>query len=140
MLCAAAAERNKEPISSVLRDCIEPSRPLKALEISSGSGQHIVHFAQAFKNVTWQPSDVDVQSISSIQAYRNHLKLDNVKSAIHLDASQSWENWSGFEPDSLDIVINLNMIHISPIACTKGLFKGAGVILKPQGLLLTYGV
>ncbi|XP_041958711.1 methyltransferase-like 26 [Alosa sapidissima] len=139
MLCASAAERNKEPIVSVLRDCVETSRPLKALEISSGSGQHVVHFAQAFRNVTWQPSDIDAQSVSSIQAYRNHLKLDNVKSPIQLDASQSWENWGGFDPESLDIVVNINMMHISPLACTKGLFKGAGIILKPQGLLFTYG-
>lgn len=64
MLCAAAAERNKEPILSVLRECVETSRPLTALEISSGSGQHVVHFAQAFRNVTWQPTDIDAQSIS----------------------------------------------------------------------------
>ncbi|XP_062400246.1 methyltransferase-like 26 isoform X2 [Sardina pilchardus] len=67
------------------------------------------------------------------------MKLDNVKPPIQLDASQSWENWGGFEPESLDVVVNINMIHISPLACTKGLFKGAGTILKPQGLLFTYG-
>ncbi|KAL2086856.1 hypothetical protein ACEWY4_017915 [Coilia grayii] len=139
MLCASAAERNKEPILSVLRECVDTNRPLKALEISSGSGQHVMHFAQAFRNVTWQPSDVDSQSISSVQAYKNHLKLDNVNPAIYLDASQSWESWGGVQPESLDIVVNINMIHISPVACTHGLFKGAGVILKPQGLLLTYG-
>lgn len=64
MLCAAAAERNKEPILSVLRECVDSSRPLTALEISSGSGQHVVHFAQAFRNVTWQPTDIDAQSIT----------------------------------------------------------------------------
>ncbi|XP_016125464.1 UPF0585 protein C16orf13 homolog A-like [Sinocyclocheilus grahami] len=31
------------------------------------------------------------------------------------------------------------MMHISPLACTTGLFNGVGKILKPQGLLLTYG-
>lgn len=139
MLCASAAERNKEPILSVLTECVERSRPLKALEISSGTGQHVVHFAQALQNVTWQPSEFDAQSISSIQAYCNHLKLVNVNPPIHLDASQSWETWGGFEPESLDIIVNINMIHISPIACTLGLFKGAGTLLKPQGLLLTYG-
>ncbi|XP_030645953.1 methyltransferase-like 26 isoform X3 [Chanos chanos] len=64
MLCAAAAERNKEPILSVLRSCVDPHKVLNALEISSGTGQHVVHFALALPKITWQPSEIDAQSMS----------------------------------------------------------------------------
>ncbi|KAM3865441.1 methyltransferase-like 26 [Diretmus argenteus] len=139
MLNAAAAERNKEPILSVLRDCVGTGRRLQALEISSGTGQHVTHFAQSLRNITWQPSEYDRQSLVSIESHRSHHHLDNVKPAIHLDASLPCEHWGGIQPESLDLVVNINMIHISPMACTQGLFSGAGTLLKPQGLLLTYG-
>ncbi|XP_061844262.1 methyltransferase-like 26 [Nerophis lumbriciformis] len=139
MLNAAAAERNKEPILAVLRGCVNTDRRLHALEISSGTGQHVVHFARALHNITWQPSEFDHRSLASIEAYRAHNQLDNVKPAILLDASMAHQHWGGIQPESLDLVLNINMIHISPMACTEGLFKGAGVVLKPQALLLTYG-
>ncbi|XP_030645952.1 methyltransferase-like 26 isoform X2 [Chanos chanos] len=119
MLCAAAAERNKEPILSVLRSCVDPHKVLNALEISSGTGQHVVHFALALPKITWQPSEIDAQSMSSIEAYRKHHKVQNVKAPIYLDASQSWEQWGGVQPESLDLIVNINMIHISPLGCTQ---------------------
>uniref|UniRef100_A0A1A8FVH6 Methyltransferase-like 26 n=1 Tax=Nothobranchius korthausae TaxID=1143690 RepID=A0A1A8FVH6_9TELE len=139
MLSAAAAERNKEPILAVLRETVDTQRRLQALEVSSGTGQHVVHFAKALRNITWQPSEYDRQSLASIEAYRAHCGLDNVRPAIHLDASVSHHHWGGIPPESLDLVLNINMIHISPLACTQGLFKGAAALLKPQGLLVTYG-
>uniref|UniRef100_A0A1A7YNH4 Methyltransferase-like 26 n=1 Tax=Iconisemion striatum TaxID=60296 RepID=A0A1A7YNH4_9TELE len=139
MLSAAAADRNKEPILAVLRETVNPQRTLQALEVSSGTGQHVVHFAKALRNITWQPSEYDRQSLASIEAYRAHYRLNNVKPAIHLDASVSHHHWGGIHPESLDLVLNINMIHISPVACTEGLFKGAAALLKPQGLLVTYG-
>ncbi|XP_072318331.1 methyltransferase-like 26 [Eucyclogobius newberryi] len=139
MLNAPAADRNKEPILSVLRESLDPGKPLQALEISSGTGQHVTHFAQGLRNIVWQPSEYDHQSLASIEAHRAHYRQANVKPAIHLDASLSHEHWGDFQPESLDLVLNINMIHISPMACTEGLFRGAGALLKPQGLLLTYG-
>ncbi|XP_028265959.1 methyltransferase-like 26 [Parambassis ranga] len=139
MLSAAAAERNKEPILAVLLENLNIGRPLQALEISSGTGQHVTHFAQALRNITWQPSEYDRQSLVSIEAYRAHYQLHNVRPVIHLDASLPHQYWGGIQLESLDLVLNINMIHISPFACTEGLFKGAAAVLKPQGLLITYG-
>ncbi|XP_042589131.1 methyltransferase-like 26 [Cyprinus carpio] len=108
-----------------------------ALEISSGTGQHVSHSAKAFPNL--QPSEIEAHSISSIESYRQYHKLHNVKPPIYLDVSQSWENWGGIQTKSCDLIVNINMMHISPLACTTGLLNGVGKILKPQGLLLTYG-
>ncbi|RVE75721.1 hypothetical protein OJAV_G00001700 [Oryzias javanicus] len=139
MLSAPAADRNKEPILEVLRQSVPSDRPLRALEISSGTGQHVTHFARALRNITWQPSEYDRESLSSIEAHRAHYQLDNVKPAVFLDASLPHQSWGGIQPESLDLVLNINMIHISPLACTEGLFRGAGAVLKPHGVLLTYG-
>uniref|UniRef100_A0A8C9XV97 Coiled-coil domain containing 88Aa n=1 Tax=Sander lucioperca TaxID=283035 RepID=A0A8C9XV97_SANLU len=43
---------------------VNTGRPLQALEISSGTGQHVTHFAQALRNIIWQPSEYDRQSLA----------------------------------------------------------------------------
>ncbi|XP_016093994.1 UPF0585 protein C16orf13 homolog A-like [Sinocyclocheilus grahami] len=69
MLNAAAADRNKDPILAVLKSRVASDRPLVALEISSGTGQHVIHFAKAFPNISWQPSEIEAQSISREFSY-----------------------------------------------------------------------
>ncbi|XP_068607316.1 methyltransferase-like 26 [Brachionichthys hirsutus] len=139
MLNVAAADRNKEPILAVLRESVSVKKPLQALEISSGTGQHVAYFAQALQNIIWQPSEYEHQYLHSIEAHRAHYHLHTVKPAIHLDVSLPHQCWEGIQPESFDLVVNINMIHITTMACTEGLFKGAAAVLKPRGLLLTYG-
>ena len=52
-----------------------------------------------------------------------------------LDASRP-ETW---EIGSADLVICINMIHISPWTATQGLMKGAAAILPRGGILFLYG-
>jgi hypothetical protein len=43
---APAAERNKLPILEVLKTVLDPSSSFQALEVASGTGQHVSFFAQ----------------------------------------------------------------------------------------------
>jgi hypothetical protein len=54
LLTSAAAERNKEPILSVLESVLPATG--RALEIASGTGQHVCFFAAALPGVRWQPT------------------------------------------------------------------------------------
>ena len=51
---APSPERNKQPILEVLARVLPP-RGL-VLEIGSGIGQHVAHFAKALPALTFQPS------------------------------------------------------------------------------------
>lgn len=63
MLQAPAAERNKEPILDVLKKYFQADTTGQILEIASGTGQHVSHFAKYYRNITWNPSEIEDKSI-----------------------------------------------------------------------------
>ncbi|NXW30186.1 MTL26 protein, partial [Phaetusa simplex] len=138
MQAPAAAERNKGPILAVLREYAGPGA-LRVLEVGAGAGLHAAHFARALPQTRWQPSDIDPQALRSIAAYTEAMRVPNMLPPILLDVSQGWETWGGTQPATLDLLVSINMMHIAELRCTEGLFKGAGVLLKPGGVLFTYG-
>jgi SAM-dependent methyltransferase len=129
---APAPERNKEPILAVLRGFL-PANGL-VLEIASGTGQHVVHFAQALPGLTWQPSDADLEMHASIEAWTAEAGLANVRAPVALDVrAPAWPL------ERADAVVCINMVHISPWEATLGLMKGAGRLLGAGGVLFLYG-
>ncbi|XP_063199784.1 methyltransferase-like 26 isoform X2 [Chroicocephalus ridibundus] len=138
MQAPAAAERNKGPILAVLREYAGPGA-VRVLEVGAGAGLHAAHFARALPQTRWQPSDIDPQALRSIAAYAEAMQVPNMLPPVLLDVSQGWEMWGDTQPATLDLLVSINMMHIAELRCTEGLFKGAGVLLKPGGVLFTYG-
>jgi SAM-dependent methyltransferase len=131
-LSAPAAARNRQPILDVLKGRL-PARGL-VLEVASGTGEHVVHFAQACPALSFQPSDLHPAHRASIDAWSAALGLANVRPAIALDATA--EIWP---LDAADALLCINMIHIAPWAAAEGLIRGAGRVLAPGGALYLYG-
>lgn len=131
-LSAPSAVRNR----GLILDVLAPLLPLSGLvlEIASGSGEHVVHFARHLPGLTFQPTDLSEEARVSIAAWAAGEGLRNVRPPLALDASAA--DWPVGE---VDAVVCINMIHISPWEATQGLMAGAGARLKPGGVLLTYG-
>lgn len=143
-LVLPAADRNKLPILEVLQKVIPEKlgkdSKLTALEIASGSGQHVISFSQAFNRIIWQPTDYDEKYVNSIKAYISENNSENVKQPLTIDVSKPLNEWTGdLQHGSFDLMVNINMVHISPWCCTEGLFAAAGKLLKTGGIMVTYG-
>jgi SAM-dependent methyltransferase len=110
-----------------------PARGL-VLEVASGSGEHVVHFAASWPHLIFQPSDRDPAARTSIDAWANGAKLGNIRPALALDASA--DVWPIARADA---IICINMIHIAPWPATEGLFRHAARLLPPDGPLVLYG-
>ena len=129
---APAAGRNREPIAAVLAEEV-PSSGL-VLEVASGTGEHAVHFARTFPRLDWQPSDPDSEARESIMAWREEAGLANLLAPIALDASTP--PWPIARADA---VLCINMVHISPVDATVGLFAGSAGVLAIGSALVLYG-
>ncbi|MFL6695690.1 MAG: DUF938 domain-containing protein [Vitreoscilla sp.] len=147
-LSSPAAERNRQPILEVLRRVLPPSG--RALEIASGSGQHVSWFARHLPGWTWQPTEYAAASLPSIAAWSvldegdvaespaasaSVGPLPNVLPPLQLDVcAATWPLAGRF-----DAITCANMIHASPPQTLAGLMQGAGRHLAPAGVLVTYG-
>jgi SAM-dependent methyltransferase len=129
---APAAARNREPILRVLRDYLPPSGLV--LEIASGTGEHAAWYSSALPSLTWQPTDRDPEALESIAAWRDLTNTLNLLPPLLLDASAA--TWP---VSQADVVVAINMVHISPWTATQGLIAGAARVLNPGGLLFLYG-
>lgn len=130
-----AAERNKEPILTVLRQLL-PERA-RVLEIASGTGQHAAWFAAGMPGWTWQPTDLQADALPAIEAWTAETGAANVLPPLRLDVLDA--AWPLDSTPPYDAVYCANMLHIAPWACCVGLMQGAARHLVPQGLLVTYG-
>ncbi len=135
-LDSPSAERNKEPIAAILASVLPPAGTV--VEIASGSGQHVVHFAKRFSNLVFQPSDPAAGARASIDAHRADEGLVNVRPALHIDViDPGWE--SALHGASVAAIACINMIHIAPFEATDGLFRGAARLLLAGAPCVLYG-
>lgn len=140
-LDAPAFHRNHQPIWAVLEKFLR-SRAGDVLEAGSGTGQHVVYFAGRSPDITWWPSDFNDNHLRSIEAWRSHSGLLNIRPPLRIDLSDpAWcpEMAGGRGPHDLLAVFCANVIHIAPWRVAEGLFAGAARYLRPDGRLFLYG-
>ena len=131
---SAAADRNKQHILDGLRQLL-PRRG-NALEIASGTGQHVAWFAAGLAHWTWQPTDAMPAALGSISAWAAQHGLPNVRPPLVLDVMATEWLPGGAQ---FDLIYCANMLHISPWATCAALMHGSARHLAPGGLLVTYG-
>lgn len=129
---APAAARNRGPIADVLAQELPADGTV--LEVASGTGEHVIHFAERFSRLTWQPSDPDAEARASISAWVADAGLANVHPPLALDAAAP-----AWPVDRADAIVCINMVHISPIVASEGLVREASRLLPKGAPLVLYG-
>ena len=140
-LKAPSAERNLAPITETLTRALADAGladiPMRALEIASGTGQHVAAFAKTFPHIHWQPSDGDAQALSSIAAWRDHAGVGNIGEPVHLDLLAP--DWTQAIEAPVGLVLASNLLHISPWEVTQSFLAGAKTLLAADGIAFVYG-
>ena len=132
------AERNKQPILEVLQKFLPPTG--RALEIASGTGQHVAWFAAHLPLWQWQPSDAESNSLPGITARIEAEALKNVAPPLLIDVlADEWLPLHDGQSQKFDLIYCANMLHISPWATCAALLQGSAKHLNPLGQLVTYG-
>ena len=133
-LFSGTAERNSAPIINVVKSIAPDSG--EALEIASGTGQHIAKLALSLPNLSWSPSEVEPERLKSINAWVEKENLLNIKTPIHLDATEP--GWAERLPQ-YDFILLVNLLHLISWNETKTLISELSKSLKKNGIVFIYG-
>ena len=133
-LNAPSAVRNAEHIVELVSNTAIKSG--NALEIASGTGQHVLKLAAALPLLDWQPSDVDETRIKSIRCWSDDHNLTNLKPPCLLDASK--EGWA-VDYHGQDLILLVNLLHLISFEETKILVKEVSKALASKGVSIIYG-
>jgi hypothetical protein len=112
---------------------------------------HTQFFASKLLNANipfrWISTDPDPTSLASIAAYLDEDQNDQQRKCVdepfqltlNSDGIMEEAAQAKLQPSSIDTMIAINLIHISPPAATLGLMKAAGSLLKDGGKLYLCG-
>lgn len=132
-LNAPSALRNRVALTEALVQLAPTGR---ALEIASGTGQHVIRYAPALPNVLWQPSDPDPVRRVSITAWMAAEPSPNIANPIDLNACAP--GWAA-QHDPYDLIFLANLLHLIPDAPAKTCLKEMAAALAPGGRAIVYG-
>ena len=133
-LYSPSAERNCSTIVGLILKNIPKYG--QALEIASGTGQHVIQLGSQFSNISWQPSDMDKLRIESIKSWMSENMNQNIKPPCYLDATKV--GWSVKHPKQ-NFILVINLLHLISLNQTKILLSEAFKSLAPAGFLMIYG-
>jgi hypothetical protein len=126
-----ACERNKDVILDVLREVLADCSTV--LEIGSGTGQHVVHFARHLPGLSWQPGD----TLEYLPGLRTRLEAEapeNVSEPVELDVRMDPWPVAGF-----DAAFSANSLHFMSFECVERFFQGVGQASHARSVLCVYG-
>ena len=131
-LFSPAATHNTAPIIKALL----PHLPTQgdALEIASGTGEHVIALARQTPGLIWQPTDINAQRLASIAAWTTHDGANNVLPPLSYDAVES--PWNGAP---MAVVFLSNLTHLISTAAARHLLAHLADALAPSGTLAIYG-
>ena len=133
-LFAPSAARNSASIVELVERVAPKSG--KALEIASGTGQHIVEIAVSLPNLSWSPSEVDRDRLKSISIWIEDNNLPNIRAPFYLDATEiGWAESS----DQSDFILLINLLHLISWREAETLIDEISKALNPMGVALIYG-
>ena len=133
-LHSPAAERNAGDIVRLV--CDYAPKNGNALEIASGTGQHIVELAAVVPSLIWQPSDIDETRLNSIASRSLAKQLPNLLPPIRLDVTD--RGWPAFCPNQ-DFILLVNLLHLVSEAEVKAIISGISQSLAEDGRCVIYG-
>ncbi len=128
-----ACERNKDPILDTIAPYLRDAK--HALEIGTGTAQHVIHFAAASPNVQWQPSD-QKHNLDGIIAQLRTRPTTNILAPVELDVTrQPW-----FEDQrKFDLIYTANTLHIMSWPVVESLFDGLSSAITSLTKVIIYG-
>ncbi|KAJ3284963.1 hypothetical protein HK104_009694 [Borealophlyctis nickersoniae] len=135
------AERNKDPILNTISPYLQQAK--RVLELASGSGQHVSHWARSFPSIHFQPSEIDNPPLhASIKAYTT--ELSNVAPPMVLNSTEPahWDRVVDMvnKDGPFDVVYIGNVFHITPWEVTQAVAKNVPKVLPGNsGTFIVYG-
>lgn len=126
-----SADRNKDAILACLKT--EIAQATTVLEIGSGTGQHVCHFAAQLPSITWIPSDLK-PNLLAVKTRVQEANLNNVSDPVELDVNQL--PWS---IQHIDVCYTCNTLHIMSLDSVKSFFQGCQQVLDGSGKICVYG-
>lgn len=133
-LSAPSALRNRDLIAAELVR-LAPAAG-RALELASGTGEHVVVFAAALPGLTWQPTEPDAARRASIAAWTAAAGLPNIRPPLDLDAARP--GW-GAARGPVDLVVLVNLLHLISDPEARTVLTEMAAALAPGGRAAIYG-